>query len=122
MLRPVLAIAENKQQHTTARDGDEGEGRQRIKELEEELKLLLLPKDPNDEKDVMLEIRAGRATLALGSGMFLRSAGWRPCSDARPPPRTPMSLDIRKLTRFDTRRMMTRFVLCVDCGVKLGVR
>lgn len=31
----------------------------RIKELEEELKLLLLPKDPNDEKDVMLEIRAG---------------------------------------------------------------
>ena len=25
----------------------------------EELKLLLLPKDPNDEKDVILEIRAG---------------------------------------------------------------
>jgi peptide chain release factor 1 len=28
-------------------------------ELEEELKLLLLPKDPNDEKNVILEIRAG---------------------------------------------------------------
>ncbi|MDO4565683.1 MAG: peptide chain release factor 1 [Clostridia bacterium] len=27
--------------------------------LEEELKILLLPKDPNDEKNVMLEIRAG---------------------------------------------------------------
>jgi peptide chain release factor 1 len=27
--------------------------------LEEELKILLLPKDPNDEKDVVLEIRAG---------------------------------------------------------------
>ena len=27
--------------------------------LEEELRLLLLPKDPNDEKDVILEIRAG---------------------------------------------------------------
>ena len=28
-------------------------------ELEEELKVLLLPKDPNDEKNVILEIRAG---------------------------------------------------------------
>ena len=28
---------------------------------EEELKVLLLPKDPNDEKDVILEIRAGTA-------------------------------------------------------------
>ena len=27
--------------------------------LTEELKLLLLPKDPNDDKDVILEIRAG---------------------------------------------------------------
>lgn len=27
--------------------------------LEEELTLLLLPKDPNDDRDVMLEIRAG---------------------------------------------------------------
>ncbi|MBI5237708.1 MAG: PCRF domain-containing protein, partial [Deltaproteobacteria bacterium] len=27
--------------------------------LEEELRLLLLPKDPNDEKNVLLEIRAG---------------------------------------------------------------
>lgn len=26
---------------------------------EEELKMLLLPKDPNDEKNVILEIRAG---------------------------------------------------------------
>jgi peptide chain release factor 1 len=28
-------------------------------QIEEELKVLLLPKDPNDEKDVVLEIRAG---------------------------------------------------------------
>ena len=27
--------------------------------VEEELKVLLLPKDPNDEKNVVLEIRAG---------------------------------------------------------------
>ena len=30
-----------------------------IRELEEELKILLLPKDPNDEKNVIVEIRAG---------------------------------------------------------------
>ena len=31
----------------------------RIEELERELKILLLPKDPNDEKNVIVEIRAG---------------------------------------------------------------
>ena len=31
----------------------------RLAEIEEELKVLLLPKDPNDEKNVVLEIRAG---------------------------------------------------------------
>ncbi|MBQ9593352.1 MAG: peptide chain release factor 1 [Lachnospiraceae bacterium] len=33
--------------------------RRRIPELEERLKILLLPKDPNDEKNVIVEIRAG---------------------------------------------------------------
>ena len=28
-------------------------------QLEEKLKLLLLPKDPNDDKNVIIEIRAG---------------------------------------------------------------
>jgi peptide chain release factor 1 len=32
---------------------------ERIPECEQELKVLLLPKDPNDEKNVILEIRAG---------------------------------------------------------------
>ena len=31
----------------------------RVEELEQELKILLLPKDPNDEKNVIVEIRAG---------------------------------------------------------------
>jgi len=31
----------------------------RVTEVEDELKVLLLPKDPNDEKNVVLEIRAG---------------------------------------------------------------
>ena len=30
-----------------------------IPEMEEQLKILLLPKDPNDEKNVILEVRAG---------------------------------------------------------------
>ena len=33
--------------------------RARIEELEQELKILLLPKDPNDDKNVIVEIRAG---------------------------------------------------------------
>ncbi|MEJ5330551.1 MAG: peptide chain release factor 1 [Desulfobaccales bacterium] len=33
--------------------------REQVQALEEELKFLLLPKDPNDEKNVILEIRAG---------------------------------------------------------------
>ena len=35
------------------------DSRKRIEELEQELKILLLPKDPNDEKNVIVEIRAG---------------------------------------------------------------
>ena len=33
--------------------------RKKIEELEYQLKILLLPKDPNDEKNIILEIRAG---------------------------------------------------------------
>ncbi len=33
--------------------------KEKLTELEEELRLLLLPKDPNDEKNILLEIRAG---------------------------------------------------------------
>lgn len=55
-------------------------------QLEEKLKILLLPKDPNDERDVILEIRAGtggdEASLFAGDlmRMYLRYAerlGWR---------------------------------------------
>ena len=35
------------------------EARKKIEELEQELKILLLPKDPNDDKNIILEIRAG---------------------------------------------------------------
>ena len=55
-------------------------------QLTSELKVLLLPKDPNDEKNVILEIRAGtggdEAALfaATCSGMYSRYAerqGWK---------------------------------------------
>ncbi|HXP84630.1 MAG TPA: peptide chain release factor 1 [Bryobacteraceae bacterium] len=42
----------------------------KLEQLEQELKLLLLPKDPNDDKNIVLEIRAGtggdEATLFAG--------------------------------------------------------
>ena len=58
----------------------------RVGGVEEELKVLLLPKDPNDEKDVILEIRAGtggdEATLFAAEmfRMYTRYAetqGWK---------------------------------------------
>ncbi|MCR4651484.1 MAG: peptide chain release factor 1 [Lachnospiraceae bacterium] len=35
------------------------EGKKRVEELEDKMKILLLPKDPNDDKNVIVEIRAG---------------------------------------------------------------
>ena len=35
------------------------DNKKRVEELDQELKILLLPKDPNDEKNVIVEIRAG---------------------------------------------------------------
>lgn len=57
-----------------------------IEELEEKLKVLLLPRDPNDDKNIILEIRGGtggdEAALFAGElyNMYLRfaqSKGWR---------------------------------------------
>lgn len=59
---------------------------EKLPQAEEELKLLLLPKDPNDEKNVILEIRAGtggdEATLFAAEilRMYARYAerqGWK---------------------------------------------
>lgn len=55
-------------------------------ELEEELKKLLIPKDPEDEKDVIFEIRAGtggdEASIFVGDlfrmySKFFESQGWK---------------------------------------------
>ena len=59
-------IAEAQGDAERDRRGDAGDGAGRagraggaVAPVEEELKVLLLPKDPNDEKNVVLEIRAG---------------------------------------------------------------
>lgn len=55
-------------------------------ELEEELKVLLLPKDPNDDKNIIMEIRAGAggdeaglfaAELFRAYSYFAQNHGWR---------------------------------------------
>ncbi len=60
--------------------------RGRKDELEERLKFLILPKDPNDSKNVILEIRAGTggeeaalfaASLFRMYGRYAESRGWR---------------------------------------------
>ena len=48
------------------------ESKARIEELEQELKILLLPKDPNDDKNVIVEIRAGGDEAALFFFFFYR--------------------------------------------------
>lgn len=41
------------------------EAKKNVEQYEEELKVLLLPKDPNDDKNVIVEIRAGAVGMRL---------------------------------------------------------
>ncbi len=63
------------------------ESKERALELNDKLKVLLLPKDPNDDKNVIIEIRAGaggeEAALFANSlfrmySMYSESRGWHP--------------------------------------------
>lgn len=60
--------------------------KEREEKLEEELKLLLLPKDPNDDRNVIMEIRAGAggeeaalfaADLFRMYSLYAESHGWK---------------------------------------------
>src|SRR6202451_4574560 len=83
--RAVLADEKDPEMRAYAQEElDKLEGR--VGGVEEEHKVLLLPKDPNDEKDVILEIRAGtggdEATLFAAEmfRMYTRYAetqGWK---------------------------------------------
>jgi peptide chain release factor 1 len=59
---------------------------QEIAELQEKLKILLIPKDPNDDKNIILEIRAGAGgdeaslfaeELFRGYAHYASSLGWK---------------------------------------------
>lgn len=62
------------------------EAKEGLPKLEEEIKFLLIPKDPEDEKDVVMEIRAGtggdEASIFAGDlyrmyAKYCESRGWR---------------------------------------------
>ncbi len=62
------------------------EAKEGLPQLEEEIKFLLIPKDPEDEKDVVMEIRAGtggdEASIFAGDlyrmyAKYCESKGWR---------------------------------------------
>ena len=60
--------------------------KEKLKQLERRLKILLLPRDPNDEKNIMLEMRAGtggdEASLWVGDlvrmySRYAETQGWK---------------------------------------------
>ena len=53
-----LSLLEEESDEELAKE-ELSESKKRVEELEQELKILLLPKDPNDDKNVIVEIRAG---------------------------------------------------------------
>lgn len=63
-----------------------GEARSQMEQLEEQLRLLLLPRDPDDERSVVLELRGGvggeegalfAASLLRMYTMYAQEKGWR---------------------------------------------
>lgn len=83
--KEVLAATENAEMQELA-EMEIAELEESVEKVEEELKVLLIPKDPNDEKNVILEIRAGtggdEATLFAAEilRMYARYAetqGWK---------------------------------------------
>ena len=83
--REILEMADDEEMRQMA-ELEVSELEEKISKGEEDLKILLLPKDPNDEKNVILEIRAGtggdEATLFAAEvlRMYARYAerqGWK---------------------------------------------
>jgi peptide chain release factor 1 len=58
---------------------EEREAEQRLADLEEKLRVLLLPKDPNDDRDVVVEIRAaegGQEAALFAADLFKMYSRW----------------------------------------------
>ncbi|MBQ3866050.1 MAG: peptide chain release factor 1 [Clostridia bacterium] len=83
--REILSSESDPEMLSLAR-AEEEDARIRLAEAEERSRVLLLPRDPNDEKNVIVEIRAGtggeEAALFCGDlyrmyAMFAQSRGWK---------------------------------------------
>ncbi|MFV2072356.1 MAG: peptide chain release factor 1 [Thermoanaerobaculales bacterium] len=74
--REILAEGDDSEMRELA-ESEAAELEARIGEIEQELKVLLLPEDPNDRRNVILEIRAGTGgdEAALFAGELLRMYG-----------------------------------------------
>lgn len=85
MIREAEELLSDPEMHQLAQE-ELQQGREDKERLGEELKLLLLPKDPNDEKNVVLEIRGGvggeegalfAADLLRMYSMYAERRGWQ---------------------------------------------
>lgn len=83
--RQILGDSSDKELRELAQ-AELGDAQKRREALEEEIKLLLLPKDPNDDKNVIVEIRGGAggeeaalfsAVLFRMYSMYAEKNGWR---------------------------------------------
>lgn len=84
-MRAALELMDDAEMRELAQD-EYAEAKARMAELSEKMKLLLLPKDPNDAKNVIMEIRGGvggeegmlfAADLFRMYSMYAESRGWR---------------------------------------------
>ncbi|MBI5199111.1 MAG: peptide chain release factor 1 [Nitrospirae bacterium] len=55
----IIADPQASAEHKKLAEGEKADLIRRKEEIEKDLKLLIIPKDPSDEKDIILEIRAG---------------------------------------------------------------
>lgn len=84
-MRAALELIDDAEMRELAQE-EYAEAKARMAELSEKMKLLLLPKDPNDAKNVIMEIRGGvggeegmlfAADLFRMYSMYAESRGWR---------------------------------------------
>ena len=84
-MRAALELMDDAELRELAQE-EYAEAKARMTELSEKMKLLLLPKDPNDAKNVIMEIRGGvggeegmlfAADLFRMYSMYAESRGWR---------------------------------------------
>lgn len=81
----ALELMDDPELGELARD-DYSSAKEKKEQLEEQIRLLLLPKDPNDEKNVIMEIRSGvggeESALFAGNlyrmySMYAETQGWK---------------------------------------------